>query len=97
MARPPVVPAEEKVRIVLSVLAGEVTVAEAARRAKVSEQSDTRRRRCGSVGVQDGEVAESFDREGPVGIRKALTRCPSIDVSLDAYLRGHGWSALVRP
>jgi transposase len=39
MARPPAVPAEEKTRIVLSVLAGEVTVAEAARRAKVSEQS----------------------------------------------------------
>ena len=39
MARPPVMPAEEKTRIVLSVLAGEVTVAEAARRAKVSEQS----------------------------------------------------------
>src|SRR3954451_18309825 len=39
MARPPVFPAEEKVRIVLSILAGEVTVAEAARRAKVSEES----------------------------------------------------------
>ncbi len=39
MARPPAFPAEEKVRIVLSILAGEVTVAEAARRAKVSEQS----------------------------------------------------------
>jgi transposase len=39
MARPPVFPAEEKVRIVLSILAGETTVAEAARRAKVSEQS----------------------------------------------------------
>lgn len=39
MARPAAVPAEDKVRIVLSVLAGEVTVAEAARRAKVSEQS----------------------------------------------------------
>jgi transposase len=39
MARPPVFPAEEKVRIVLSILAGEMTVAEAARRAKVSEQS----------------------------------------------------------
>jgi len=39
MARPPVMPAEEKVRIVLSVLAGEMTVAEAARKAKVSEQS----------------------------------------------------------
>jgi transposase len=37
MARPAAVPAEEKVRIVLSVLAGEVTVAEAAWRAKVSE------------------------------------------------------------
>jgi transposase len=39
MARPLVFPAEEKVRIVLSILAGEITVAEAARRAKVSEQS----------------------------------------------------------
>jgi transposase len=37
MSRPPVVPAEEKVRIVLSILAGEVSVAEAARRARVSE------------------------------------------------------------
>ncbi len=39
MARPPVLPAEEKTRIVLSILAGEMTVAEAARRVKVSEQS----------------------------------------------------------
>jgi transposase len=39
MSRPPAVPAEEKTRIVLSILAGELTVAEAARRAKVSEQS----------------------------------------------------------
>ncbi|MEJ5946852.1 helix-turn-helix domain-containing protein [Pseudokineococcus basanitobsidens] len=39
MARPPAMPAEEKTRIVLSILAGEVTVAEAARRAKVSETS----------------------------------------------------------
>ena len=39
MARPPVFPAEEKVRIVLSILAGEMSVVEAARKAKVSEQS----------------------------------------------------------
>ena len=39
MPRPPSVPPAEKKRIVLSVLAGELTVAEAARRAKVSEQS----------------------------------------------------------
>ncbi|MGD9527825.1 transposase [Pseudonocardia sp.] len=39
MARPSALPAEEKTRIVLSILAGEITVAEAARRVKVSEQS----------------------------------------------------------
>src|SRR5690606_36912783 len=39
MGRPPVIPAEKKLRIVLSVLAGEVTAAEAARREKISEQS----------------------------------------------------------
>jgi transposase len=39
MARPPALPLEEKTRIILSILAGEVSVAEAARRAKVSEQA----------------------------------------------------------
>ena len=39
MARPPVFPAEEKIRIMLSILTGEITVSEAARRAKVSKQS----------------------------------------------------------
>ncbi|MGB6059503.1 MAG: transposase [Microthrixaceae bacterium] len=39
MGRPPSIPVEKKTRIVLSVLAGEVSVAEAARREKVSEQA----------------------------------------------------------
>lgn len=39
MPRPPAVPPEEKSRLVLAILAGELTVAEAARKAKVSEQS----------------------------------------------------------
>lgn len=39
MARPSVLPVEEKARIVLAVLAGELTVAAAAGQAKVSEQS----------------------------------------------------------
>ena len=39
MGRPPVIPVEQKTRIVLSVLAGEMTIAEAARKEKVSEQS----------------------------------------------------------
>ena len=39
MSRPPTIPAEKKLRIVLSVLQGEITIAEAARREKVSEQA----------------------------------------------------------
>lgn len=39
MSRPPAFPAEQKVRIVLSILAGEITAADAARQFKVSEQS----------------------------------------------------------
>ena len=39
MSRPPAVPPEEKARLVLAILAGEMTTAEAARKAKVSEQS----------------------------------------------------------
>ncbi|MGB3373773.1 MAG: helix-turn-helix domain-containing protein [Microbacterium sp.] len=39
MSRPPVIAAEKKLRIVLSVLQGEISIAEAARREKVSEQA----------------------------------------------------------
>ncbi|MFI2370945.1 MULTISPECIES: transposase [unclassified Streptomyces] len=39
MSRPPVMPAAEKLKIVLGVLSGEHTIAESARRAGVSEQS----------------------------------------------------------
>jgi transposase len=39
MSRPPALPPAEKQRLVLSILAGEMTVAAAARQAKVSEQS----------------------------------------------------------
>ena len=39
MGRPPVVPTEDKLRLVLSVISGEMTIAQAARHGKVSEQS----------------------------------------------------------
>ncbi|WP_265914684.1 hypothetical protein [Corynebacterium auriscanis] len=42
MGRPPVIPAERKTRLVLSVLAGGMSIAQAARREKVSEQSTGR-------------------------------------------------------
>jgi transposase len=39
MGRAPAIPSEQKTRIVLAVVAGEVSVAEATRKEKVSEQS----------------------------------------------------------
>lgn len=42
MSRPPAMSAADKQRIVLSVLSGEMTIAKAARRNKVSEQSVSR-------------------------------------------------------
>ena len=60
MARPPVFPAEEKVRM-RSMLAGEITVAEAARRAKVSEQSvgNWKRQFLGSEKSAEGRLGPS--------------------------------------
>jgi hypothetical protein len=60
MPRPSALPAQDKIRIVLSILAGEVTVAEAALRAKVSEttignwkrQFVEARQCCGRVGCR---------------------------------------------
>ena len=42
MARPPVFSVEDKYRLVLSVIGGEMTIVEAARRGKASEQSISR-------------------------------------------------------
>jgi transposase len=62
MGRPPVIPAEQKTRIVLSVLAGEVTIAEAARRNKVSEQSIGRWK---ADFLEAGKSALTAGRSGP--------------------------------
>jgi transposase len=67
MSRPPVFPAEDKVRIVLSILAGEVTVAEAARRNKVSETSVGKWKQqfleAGKVGLAAGGSSRPSSRE----------------------------------
>jgi transposase len=69
MARPPVLPAEEKVRIVLSILAGEITVAEAARRAKVSEQSVGNWKR---QFLESGRAGLATGKSGPSSREKQL-------------------------
>ena len=62
MGRPPVIPVEKKTRIVLSILAGEMTVAEAARREKVSEQSIGRWK---ADFLEAGKTALAAGRSGP--------------------------------
>ncbi len=58
MARPVVISVEDKYRLVLSVVSGEMSVAEAARRAKASEQSISNWKRQflegGKQGLADG-------------------------------------------
>ena len=58
MARPAVISLEDKFRLVVAVISGELTVAEAARRSKVSEQSIGNWKRqfleAGKQGLADG-------------------------------------------
>jgi transposase len=67
MARPSALPAEEKVRIVLAVLAGELSLAAAARQAKVSEQSVSNWKRqfleSGRAGLVAGGSGKPSTRE----------------------------------
>lgn len=62
MGRPPKVSPETKTRIVLAVLAGEVSVAEAARKEKVSEQLIGRWR---AEFLEAGGSAMAIGRSGP--------------------------------
>jgi len=62
MGRPPVIPPEKKTRIVLAVLAGEVSIAEAARKEQVSEQSIGRWK---AEFIEAGKTALVAGRSGP--------------------------------
>jgi transposase len=62
MGRPPGIPAERKTRIVLSVLAGEMSIAEAARKEKASEQSIGRWK---ADVLEAGKTALAAGRSGP--------------------------------
>lgn len=62
MGRPPAIPSETKTRVVLSVLAGEVTIAEAGRREKISEQSIGRWK---ADFLEAGKTALASGKSGP--------------------------------
>ena len=76
MSRPPVFPVEEKVRIELSILAGEVSVAEAARRAKASEQSVGNWKR---QFLEAGKTSQVAGKAGP-STRKAQSEAEVADL-----------------
>jgi|SRR5215207_6110043 len=62
MGRAPVIPPEKKTRIVLAVLAGEISIAEAARKEQVSEQSISRWK---AEFVEAGTTALAAGKTGP--------------------------------
>src|SRR5699024_10957770 len=78
MGRPPVFSPETKTRIVLSVLAGEVTVAEAARKEKVSEQSIGRWK---TEFLEAGKTALAAGKSGP-STREAQLEAQVEDLTL---------------
>ncbi|MEU9498627.1 helix-turn-helix domain-containing protein [Streptomyces sp. NPDC048196] len=59
MGRPPILPADKKFALVLRVVTGELTAAEAAREAGVSEQSVSNWRRQFIEGARNGLAGES--------------------------------------
>lgn len=91
MARPPAVPPEDKTRLVLSILAGEMSIAEAARRAKVSEQSVSNWKRqfieAGRQGVAEGGKPGPNARE-----RQLLTELEEVKAALgEAHVELRVW------
>jgi transposase len=62
MGRPPLIPPEKKTRIVLAILSGEMSIAEAARKEKVSEQSIGRWK---AEFLEAGRTALVAGRSGP--------------------------------
>jgi transposase len=62
MGRLPMIPPEKKTRIVLAILAGELSMAEAARKEKVSEQSIGRWK---AEFIEAGRTALVAGRSGP--------------------------------
>lgn len=85
MGRPPVIPVETKTRVVLAVLSGEVSVAEAARKEKVSEQSIHRWR---AEFVEAGKTALAAGRTGP------STREAQLEAEVDDLTRALGEAAV---
>ena len=90
MGRPPSIPVEKKTRIVLSVLAGEMSIAEAARRERVSEQSIGRWK---ADFLEAGKTALAAGRSGP-STREAQLEAEIVELTTalgEAHLEARVW------
>ncbi|MGV9381922.1 transposase [Nonomuraea sp. NPDC003707] len=95
MPRPPALPVSDKLTLVLGVLAGEWTVAEAARRADVSEQSILNWRKQfiegGRMGLRAGAANRHTEREADL-----LAEVNRLKTALgETYLELNTWRKLV--
>jgi len=77
MGRPAVIPSEKKIWIVLSILSGEIGLAEAARREKVSEQSIGRWK---AEFLEGGKAALVAGKTGPSSREEQLEGSPHLPV-----------------
>ncbi len=85
MGRPPVIPPEKKTRIVLAVLAGEVSIVEAARKEQVSELSISRWK---AEFIEAGKTALAAGKTGP------STREAQLEAEVDDLTRALGEAAV---
>jgi transposase len=90
MARPPVIPVEKKTRIVLSVLAGEMSIAEAARMERISEQSIGRWK---AEFIEAGKTALIAGKSGPSSREEQLeAEVADLTTALgEAHLQARVW------
>ncbi|MFI6660848.1 transposase [Streptomyces sp. NPDC050523] len=89
MARPPVMPPEEKAKLVLGVLSGKLTVSQAAREAGVSEQAIGNWKRqfiaAGSQGLEGGDrLSSERERKLRAQITELKTALGEVYVQLRA-------------
>ncbi|MBQ0827319.1 transposase [Streptomyces tagetis] len=101
MGRPPILPVDKKLGLVVRVISGELTAAEAAREAGVSEQSVSNWRRQfiegGRTGLagEAGKDTEEASRLAELTSENAMLKTMIAELCLE--LRKYGRSTVVRP
>ena len=92
MGRPPAVATEDKLRLVLSVISGEMTIARAARHGKVSEQSVGRWKQQFLAGGKEGLAEGGRSGIGEPRERELLSEIEELKAALgEAHVQLRVW------